>query len=590
MLTEKKEIFKSDKFRWIYTSISGDKATEIASWGGVPLPIAEIIAKKGIQSKEDLDIFLNMPLSALLDPFGLTDMDKATNRLASAIEKCEKICIYGDYDVDGITSTAALYLFLKTLGANVIYYIPNRLEEGYGLNSEAVAEIASCGVKLLITVDCGIGAEKEVDVAIAYGLDVIITDHHQPSDCIPKKAHAIVNPMRQGDTYSFKNLSGAGVAFKVIMALRYVLRQRGFFKNELPNIKCFLDIITLGTVADVVPITGENRIIVNCGLAMMSGNTVRTGIDELKSVTGMGGESVRTSHVGFQLAPRMNAVGRMGSSDKSLRLLLTSDRTEAKQLALELDSENKYRQSIEREILKETFDIIDSHGLAEKRRGIVLYSKNWHPGVIGIVASRVVDKYFRPTVILTADGDVYKGSARSIPSFHLYNGLQSVSDALLSFGGHKYAAGLKVSPDKIDELIDRFDQTVKSALSEDDFIPEMNIDAFLKAEDINLGFMEWLSRLEPFGAGNREPVFALANVSKYREETYVGKESAHLKCFFEKDGAIFDCIGYNMKEYKDLLSEKGPFDIAFTLTINKWRGAENVQLCLKDIRRSGGHI
>ncbi len=590
MIADKREIFKSDRYRWIYVPADGGKAADVASWSGVPRPVAEIIAKKGIESRQELEVFLNMPLSALLNPFGLMNMDKAASRLADAVERRERICIYGDYDVDGITSTAALYLFLKKLGADVVYYIPNRLEEGYGLNNDAVSDIASRGVKLLVTVDCGIGAEKEVEAAASCGLDVIITDHHQPSENIPKKAWAIINPMQRGDTYSFKSLSGVGVAFKVIMALRYVLRQRGFFKGEPPNIKSFLDIITLGTVADVVPITGENRIIVNHGLSMMSGNNIRTGIDELKNVTGMGAEHMRTSHVGFQLAPRINAVGRMGSSDKSLRLLITSDRAEARKLALELDSENRYRQAIEREIMKETFDMIDSGRLAEKRRGIVLYSKNWHPGVIGIVASRVVDRYFRPTVILTADGDAYKGSARSIPCFHLYNGLQAVSDTLLSFGGHKYAAGLKVAPDRIEELRDRFDETVKEALTDDDFIPEINIDAFLDAEDINMGLLGWLSRLEPYGAGNKEPVFAMKGVGKHSGESFVGKENAHLKCCFEKDGAVFDSIGYNMKEYKDLMAEKGPFDIAFTLTVNKWRGEENVQLCLKDIKRSGGPV
>lgn len=586
MITDSKKTF-CRRYRWVYSQPDHDKVKSLMDLGGLLRPAAEILTKKNIFTKEALDAFVNMPLSALLNPFELAGMERAADRLADAVENREKICIYGDYDVDGITSTSVLYLFLRKLDADVMYYIPNRLEEGYGLNIDAITEIASKRVALIVTVDCGIGAAKEVEAACSYGMDVIVTDHHRPADNIPYKALAIVNPMQDGDNYSFKSLAGVGVAFKLIMALRYVLRKRGFFKHDSPNIKELLDIVTLGTIADVVPIVGENRIFVNHGLNMMWGDNVRLGIEELKNVSGMlSSDKIRTSHVGFLLAPRINAVGRMGSSDKSLRLLITNSRMEAKRLAGELDNENKYRQTIEREILQETFDIIDSLNLTEKRRGLVLYADNWHPGVIGIVASRVVDKYFRPTVIMTSDGDFYKGSARSIPNFHLYNGLQSVSDTLISFGGHKYAAGLKVSPDRLGEFVEKFDNAVKSELTDEDFIPEVFIDSYIDSHEVTLDFASWLTKLEPYGTGNKEPVFAMRGVSKHGYESYVGKDNAHLKCVFKKDGLFFDAIGYNMKDYKDILSDGDFFDIAFTLNVNKWRGEESLQLCLKDIIKS----
>lgn len=581
-------ISKSNKFRWVYSKADINLVNNIMAWAGISRPIAEIISKKGISSKEELNNYLNLPLTAILNPFELINMDKAADRLATAVINREKICIYGDYDVDGISSTSLLYIFLKSLSQNIIYYIPNRLEEGYGLNSEAIKEIASNKVNLIVTVDCGIGADKEVELASSLGIDVIVTDHHRPADNIPKKAYAIINPMLEEDTYPFKGLAGVGVAFKLVMALRFKLRERNYFKDEVPNIKSLLDIVTLGTVADVMPLTHENRIFVKHGLDILSSSNNRLGIRELKNVIGIiQNEQIKTSHVGFMIAPRINAVGRMGSSDRSLKLLVTDDIKEAKTLATELDNENKYRQSIEREILKETFDKIDENSLAEKRRGLVLYSKEWHPGVVGIVASRVVDKYFRPTLVLTSDGACYKGSARSIPRFHLYNGLQDISDCLLSFGGHKYAAGVKVDYDKINELEERFDDIVKKTLSDEDFIPEINIDAYLEAKDINISLIEDLSMLEPYGAGNKEPVFAMSKVRKNNQEEFVGKDSSHLKCIFEKDGIYFESIGYNMKDCKGIVSDSDYFDIVFTVSLNRYKGNDYIQLIIKDIKKHG---
>lgn len=578
-------VYQSKKFRWSYSPANPADLDALKITENFPRPIAEIMAKKGIVTKDDVQAFFDMPLTSLINPFEMLDMEKAAARICDAIENKERICIYGDYDVDGITSTAIMYLFLKQVGADVIHYIPNRLEEGYGLNTEAVKEIVSKNTKLLITVDCGISALKETAEAKNLGLDIIITDHHQPAADIPD-VYAIVNPMREGDLYPYKSLAGVGISFKVIMAVRHILRKRSFFKGEMPNIKNLLDIVALGTVADVVPITGENRLIVKQGLKIMSGSSIRIGIEELKNAAGLNNQMMKTYHVGFQLAPRLNAVGRMGSSNKSLQLLITESRDDAKRLAMELDNENKFRQTIERDILKETFEIIEREKLYESP-GIVIAGKNWHPGVIGIVASRVVDKYFRPTIILSFDGETAKGSARSIPCFHLYNGLEEISDMLLSFGGHKYAAGVKILTERAGELRERFNKTISDKLTKDDFIPVIQIDSIIDSKDINDDIMQWLAKLEPFGAGNKEPVFCMEKVAKYQTPSLVGKDYSHIKCYFEKNGTVFDSIGYNMKDYINLINENNKLDILFTLTLSKWKGHSSIQLNLKDVKAAG---
>ncbi len=537
--------FKSIKYKWIYNSVDKNLIEETAYKHNMPKPVAELMLKKGISSPDDIENFFNGSLKSLRNPFEISDMEKAAERIAKAVMNHERICIYGDYDVDGITATALLYIFLMQCGANVSYYIPNRLEEGYGLNKEAVKEIAARKTNLIITVDCGISAVQEVLEASIHGMDIIITDHHQPSKELPVAAYAIINPMREDDTYPNKTLAGVGVAFKTVMALRFVLKKYDFFKQEVPNIRNLLDIVTLGTIADVMPLVDENRIFVRHGLELMSGENVRIGIDELKKTVEnlSASKKMKTSNIGFQLAPRINAMGRMASSEKSFKLLVTQNRSEAKQLALELDNENKYRQMIERDILQQTYDLIEKNQYAELQSGLVIASDNWHPGVIGIVASRVVDKYFKPTVILTEDNGVYKGSARSIPGFHLYDGLSSLSDILISFGGHKYAAGVKLEKKNLEEFRNRFNEVVKTSLKEEDFIPEIYIDAEIDSKDITNEVMQWLEKLEPYGQGNKEPVFFMKKVFKYQVETFVGKNFNHLKCVFEKNGLIFEAIG-----------------------------------------------
>lgn len=578
--------YKSRKYRWVYAGADKSQAEGLKRGFAISDCIAEVLLKRGITDTASLESYLDTPLTGLTSPFLIKDMDKAAECIARSLSNNEKICVYGDYDVDGVTSVALMYHFLSEVGADVAYYIPNRLEEGYGLNIAAIDEISSAGVKLIITVDCGIGAADEVAHAKNLGLKVIITDHHQPSEKIPSDACAVVNPMRDDDTSQFKCLSGVGVAFKVIMALRSKMNDLGRFKAKTPNIKKYLDLVTLGTVADVVPLIGENRIFVRHGLEILSGKDCRAGLKELKRVAGVDGGKVTTTHVGFGLAPRMNAVGRLGNSDKGLRLLITADRAQARYLADELDRENKDRQEIEKDIIEESFSRVEKNRLHEKYKGLVLYSKDWHQGVIGIVASRLVEKYHMPAIVLTFEDGVGKGSGRSIPSFDLYKGLEQLQDILLSFGGHKYAAGLKIAEEHISSLQKRFHSTVDSLLTPEDFVAELRIDAFIEPEDITADFMRWLEKMEPFGSGNREPVFCMKNVRKFQPETYVGRDGMHLKMFLEKNGRVFDCIGYNMKNCQKLVESSDSFDIVFTPAATGYYSGKYMQFILKDIKQT----
>lgn len=578
--------YRSRKYKWVYSRPDKALLREISAGFGLPVCIAEVLLKRGLSDNKVLEAYFNTPLSGLVSPFYIKDIDKAVTCIADSIVKNEKICVYGDYDVDGVTSVALMYHFLSEVGADVSYYIPNRLEEGYGLNIAAIDELASAGTKLLVTVDCGINAVNEVEHAASIGLKVIITDHHQPSETIPEAACAVVNPMREDDKSVCKYLSGVGVAFKTVMALRSKMNSIGRFKGKMPNIKKYLDLVTLGTVADVVPLVGENRIFVRHGLEILSGRDCRAGLRELKRVAGVDGHKVTTSNVGFGLAPRINAVGRLGNSDKGFRLLITNDRAQAKYLADELDRENKERQEIEKEIIEETFERVEKNKLNEKYKGLVLYSKEWHQGVIGIVASRLVEKYHMPAIVLTFEDGIGKGSGRSIPSFDLYKGLEKMQDILLSFGGHKYAAGLKVAEADIGDLQRRFHETVAELLSPEDFEAELNIDAFIEPEDVNPDFMRWLEKMEPYGAGNREPVFCMKGMRKYQPSTFVGRDGTHLKMFLEKNGKTFDCIGYNMKPYSKIVASSDSFDIVFTPSINGYYGGRYIQLVLKDIKQA----
>ncbi|MCX8084419.1 MAG: single-stranded-DNA-specific exonuclease RecJ [Calditerrivibrio sp.] len=575
---------KTPKYRWICKKLDVKKILDLKiHFTDVPVPILEVLAKRGFYKKDDLLAFLEVPLSNLYDPFLLKDMTKAVKRVLSAIEQKEKICIYGDYDVDGVTATSLLYEFLSQMTPNIDYYIPNRLEEGYSLNKEALDELKSKGARLVITVDCGITSVEEVDYGTKIGLDIIITDHHQLNFDIPKGAYAIINPLQPGDTYPFKFLSGVGVAFKFAMAIKY-LYERKYDKKLLP-IKSFLDLVALGTIADVVPLIDENRVFVKHGLKLLE-NSNRPGIEELKKISGLVNTDITTSNIGFSLVPRINAVGRMGNSKASVRLLITRNSNEARWLSEELETENRYRQDLEKNILKETLEKIQRRRINDRYKGIIVYSKNWHPGVIGIIASRLVERFSKPSIVLTVENNIAKGSARSISSVDIFAFLRSNRDILIEFGGHKYAAGLKLDAKNLRHLQRRFEDYLNKNFSQDQLEPELLIDAFLDPKDITESFLDFINKLRPFGNCNPEPVFVMKRVSKAQEFAFIGRDKSVLKGFVTKDGKYFEIIGFNMAEYKELIKENNLFDIAFTIELNNWIGGTNIQLKIKDIKKS----
>ncbi|MGA1862476.1 single-stranded-DNA-specific exonuclease RecJ [Deferribacter thermophilus] len=579
-----KEVAKTDKYRWVIQEVNIENLFDLIDKWRLPLPIGVTLFKRGVLTSNDLYTFFNTPLQSLKNPFNMKDMEKAVRRVYQSIIAGERICVYGDYDVDGVTSTALIYLFLKEVGADVVYYIPNRIDEGYGLNRDAIDELKHKNVGLIITVDCGITALDEIRYAKSIGLDVIITDHHKPLDELPE-AYCILNPLQEGDTYDFKSLAGVGVAFKFIMGLRYYLSINNYFKDKIPNLKKYLDIVALGTIADVVPMVDENRIFVKHGLHVLSKRDVRVGLQELKRVTGLLNTNIEVSHVGYVLAPRINAVGRLGESDRGVRLLITKNKNEARWLAEELDIENRFRHEMEKRILNDTFTKIEKLKLAEKYAGMVLFSDKWHPGIIGIVASRVAEKYNKPTIVISIENGIGKGSARSISDFHLYDCLKELSDLFLKFGGHKYAAGLQLYEKDIKTLQKRFHDIVNKRRVDSSEKPTIMIDSIIEPKDINMDLMNWIEKMKPFGQGNPEPVFCMKGVRKYQQFGFTGKDRANVRGFVEKNGYIFEIVGYGMKEYKQLLRENDVFDILFTPEINQWFGDRSILLKVKDFKK-----
>ncbi len=537
---------------------------------------ARILINRGLLTEDAARKFLNPTLDSLDSPHLLKDMDKAVTRLSDAIANGEKITVYGDYDVDGTTATVLLLHFLRLLGAECDYYIPDRLKEGYGLNREAIDCLAAAGTKLLVTVDNGISAFEEVKHANSLGLDMIVTDHHQIPEKIPP-ALAVINPQREECGYPTKETAGVGLAFNLIMALRAALREKGFWKaGEEPNIKRYLDLVALGTVADMAPLVGVNRTFVTHGLKELSLGK-RVGISALKEVSGNQGE-VGVGVVGFQIAPRLNAAGRLSTADSGVKLLMTEDKKEAVSLARLLDDENKERREIEKRILEEAVEQVEKRGL-QKKSSIVLADKRWHPGVIGIVASRIVERYYRPTVLLAVVDGVAKGSARSIEGFHLYDGIKRCASHLLQFGGHKYAAGLSMNPDSVKDFETAFEKVANATIAPDDLIPPLKIDVELPFESIEDALVEEFERLAPFGLANAEPVFLTKSAEVV--STKILKE-AHLKLRLGQKGREFDAIAFNRTDH---LNPGERVSIVFSASFNVWKGRRSIQLKIKDIKK-----
>ncbi len=563
-------------FEWTFVdSHPSEWVDRLASELSVPPIIAQILLNRGITSLEDAKYFFRAGLEHLHDPFLMADMQRAVERIQTAVEQKQRILVYGDYDVDGATATAMMILFFRQLGIEVDFYIPHRIREGYGLSKEAIEAIHGKGVDLIIAVDCGITAIDEVAMARTLGMDVIICDHHQPGKVLPE-AHAILNPKRADCPYPFKELAGVGVAFKLAQALaqRFSHPENALFQ--------LLDLVAIGSAADIVPLVDENRILVREGLERLQ-TTQNVGLRALLKKTGLEGKSVGTGQIIFILAPRINAVGRMSDASQAVRLLTTDSEQEALDIAELLEKENRNRRNIDEETFKEAIEQVEAYFDPEKDPVLVLSSEGWHPGVIGIVASRVVERYYRPTVMISTDDGIGKGSARSIPGFNIYDALKTCSDLMLGFGGHKYAAGLSIESQNISRLRERLHEYADGVLTEDLLTPKLSIEGELEFNQIDGKLMRILKMMAPYGPQNMRPVFYSKNIRVVGTPAVVG--SNHLRFKACQNGKVIDAIGFNLGGLLHRIrGNRTDIEIAYLLEENEWQGRVYTQLRIKDIR------
>ncbi|MDQ0244575.1 single-stranded-DNA-specific exonuclease [Bacillus fengqiuensis] len=532
--------------------------------------IASLLINRGITTIESAEQFLKIDQEAFHDPFLLDGMDKTVERIKQAIEQNEKIMIYGDYDADGVSSTSVLLSAFTLLGAEVDFYIPNRFTEGYGPNEQAFRSISEQGYTLVITVDTGISAVNEASLAKELGFDLIITDHHEPGPQLPE-AYAIIHPKKPGSLYPFKELAGVGVAFKLAHALL----------GEAPE--HLLELAVIGTIADLVPLQGENRLIASKGLKYLQ-RTNRPGIQALLRVCGIKQEEVNEDTIGFAIGPRINAVGRLQSADPAVHLLMTTNEMEAQQLAEEIDGLNKERQQLVNEMTEEAVSIVENLYPPEQNGVLVIAQEGWNAGVVGIVASRLVDRFYRPTIVLSIDQQkgVAKGSARSIEGFDLFANLSTCRDILPHFGGHPMAAGMTLKIEDVDGLRNRLNTLAYEKLTEEDFIPITTVDTVCEVEDITLSAIEQLRQLAPFGMSNSKPKIMVENVniSSIRK---IGADQTHLKLTFEDDGMTVDGVGFGLGRLYDEISPISKISLVGELTINEWNNMRKPQLMIEDI-------
>jgi len=555
---------------WQIKDADGKAQKALSSALNISSVTAQLLANRGITDPEEARQFLTCSFTGTHDPFLLKDADKAVRRIKKAIELKEKVLVYGDYDVDGITSVAILHTVLKNLGAAVEPYIPNRLEEGYGLNSGAIKKAERAGISLIITVDCGITSFKEIDYAASLGIDIIITDHHEIVDGKVPNAAAVVNPMQEDCRYPFKHLAGVGVAYKLAKA---VYAGTSFEADD------FLDLVSLGTVADIAPLIGENRILVKHGLDELNLRG-RKGLKALADASGLSGKDISSGHIGFILGPRINAMGRIGSPHKALELLLTDDEARAAELAATLNTENRNRQKLEARILEEAIDKVEREVNFKEHRVIVLASENWHPGVIGIVASRITEKYCRPAILIAIDGDTAKGSGRSVERFHLFEYLLRCKDSLVGFGGHESACGVTLRTDKIDEFRNMINAEAAKDVCDMEFTPRLDIDIDVPLSALNEDVINEIEKLAPFGAENPRPVLASRNLTFKNNPRSIGKNG--FKVLVTDNSITCEAITFGRSDFSLPTQGRG-VDLAYIPSINTWQGFSSIQLELRDV-------
>lgn len=561
---------------WEYRNkgLKNEEITAFAKQFNIPPAVAVILLNRGIKSEQQIQSYLKKGLDGVHNPFLMNDMQNAVDRILKSVSEHEKITVYGDYDADGVTSTAILYKFLTSIGANAEYYIPDRISEGYGLNIKAINRLAKNGTKLMITVDCGITSVGEVEFAKTQGMSVIITDHHTCKEELPR-VEAVLNPKRPDSTYPFDGLAGVGVTFKLILALAV---QLGMNSKEV--FMQYVDLAAIGTIADVVPLTDENRVIADKGIKAIS-ETKNPGIKALLCVSGAENRPITSTSVAFSVTPRINAAGRLEHAKTAVELLIEEDYDKAFSTATLLDEINRKRQLTEQDILSEAMDQVAS--FEQEQYVYVLNHEDWHHGVIGIVASRICDKFYRPCILISSSDGKGKGSGRSIEEMNLFTALSECEDILTAFGGHSQAAGLSIRADKIDEFRNAINAYAKKLLENKQLLPKIKIDCNLSPSSITLAAAKTIEKLEPFGSGNENPIFSASGM-KIISVSQMGADGKHLRLCVSNGDYTFNCAGFGMGELCSDLSAGQTVDIAFTMNVNQFRGEENLQLLLKDIR------
>ena len=558
--------------KWQIYDTDEDKVNELVTKYDINELLATILVNRDIVDEQKLEIFLNPTRNNFHDPFLMPDMEKAVERIIKAINSKEKVIIYGDYDADGITSITVLKKFLEDVGLNADYYIPNRLNEGYGLNNNAIQKIVENNYELMITVDCGISGIEEINYANSLGLETIVTDHHEVGDDIPN-AIAVVDAKRKDNKYPCRDLAGVGVVFKLIQAIskKLELKEEEYLK--------YLDIVCVGTISDIVPLVDENRVITKLGLMLVK-QTKNIGLKSL--IVSSGYKKIDSTTISFGIAPRINACGRMGHAEEALKLFLSKNINEVKDLTKILNEYNVERQSTEKRIYEEALNQIQKNHLEEKD-AIIVAGENWHHGVIGIVSSKITELYFKPSILLCYEDDIAKGSGRSIPGFDLHDALMKCQDTIEKFGGHSMAIGITIKRENFQKFCYEFEEVAKDSNLKDIF-PMIQIDAEFELKDINKDMVKSLEQLEPFGEGNKTPIFVFRNVKI--DSIRALSEGKHLKLTLKDGNIVVDAIGFNLGHLAEEYRIGDRIDVVGILEISTFNGLESIQINLKDVMKS----
>ncbi|MCM1521067.1 MAG: single-stranded-DNA-specific exonuclease RecJ [Muribaculaceae bacterium] len=567
--------------KWNYcplTSSQQEAESRLAErYAGVP-PVSELLAARGIETVREAEHFFHPSLRDLHDPFLMPDMDRAVARLNRAMGAKEKIMVYGDYDVDGTTAVALVYKYLRNYYSNIDYYIPTRAEDGYGISRATIDMAAEKGISLFIILDCGIKATDEVAYARERGIDFIICDHHVADDELPPAA-AILNPKLKGSTYPCPHLSGCGVGYKLMQGFAL---SNGLSTADLEGL---LDLVAVSIAADIVPMVGENRVLTHFGLKRINVNP-NIGLRAIIRVCGLTGKEITVSDLIFKIGPRINAAGRMQSGMEAVDILVSRDMNEAMERAREIDHHNQERKELDRQITEEATAILDARHDIKGKKSIVIYNKGWHKGIIGIVASRLTELHYKPTVVLTFANGVATGSSRSVQGFDVYSAVGASRDLLENFGGHTYAVGLSLKEENIPEFTRRFEEYVATHIRPDQLEPEIHIDAYLSFAEITAEFLQLLYKFNPFGPGNSKPLFCTRGVRDFGSSKLVGKAGEHIKLDIVDDtsGKVYSGIAFNAVEHFEHIRSGRPFDICYTIEESRRKGSRSVQLMIKGIR------